>query len=514
MTAALVRNTLLGSASGAAATLATFGCGVAVARMLGPEAGGTVAYILWCTAVAVSLSDLGIGMVLQRFVPEFEARGRKDEARRLIGSLAVARMISTAAGVGIVLLWLTNRGEAAAGASASAEWSDTWLVALLLFAVVVQSLSSLHAAYLKGRQRFDTLARLVTIGAAFQIVGVILGAWTAGIVGALFGYTLPALLLAIPSLRLARLNSISSTGITRPIVRFALASWLAGVVGGLVWGRSEIFFLDAFVSAREVGLFAAAATLTGLATAAPTLLTSALLPFFSEQHGREERGRMQSVYSGAIGLSALLVLPACFGLAAIAPVLIPLLLGPEFADAVAPAIILLIAAAIGVLGSANAPIIYGVGKSRILLDSNLAGLIAMVLLSLILIPRWGMLGAAWTRVIVQFGVVAIETWYVSSRLRFAVPWAALGKLALAAGLAGAGAHMAVALIGGAASLLLAIPAGLALFLLAIRAFDMTGSIDPELLQQAFSTAPQRGRALLIGLSRLLSPRSVVRTPND
>ncbi len=513
MTGRLVRNTLLGSASGAATTLATFGCGVAVARLLGPEAGGAVAYVLWCTAVAVSLSDLGIGMVLQRFVPELEARGREDEARRLIGSLAAARMISTAAGAGIVLLWLTNRGDVA-GSSASADWSDPWLVALLLFAVVVQSMSSLYAAYLKGRQRFDTLARLVSIGAALQIAGVILGAWIAGVVGALAGYVLPAMLLAIPSLRLVRLNSISSTAITRPIVRFAVASWLAGVVGGLVWGRSEIFFLEAFASAREVGLFAAAAMLTGVATAVPTLLTSALLPFFSEQHGREERGRMQSVYSGAIGISALLVLPACFGLAAIAPVLVPLLLGQEFAEAVAPTIVLLLAAAIGVLGSANAPIIYGVGKSRILLDSNLAGLIAMVLLSVIMIPRWGMLGAAWTRVIVQLGVVVIETWYVSGRLRFAVPWAALGKLALAAGLAGAGAHLAVALVGGPVSLVLAIPAGLALFLLAIRAFDMAGGVDPELLRLAVSAAPPPARAPIAGILSFLSPGDAVRTPHD
>src|SRR4051794_6814220 len=106
MAGALVRNTFFGFVSGGAGQGAGFIGAVVAARLLGPEGAGVIAYAAWCITVAATIADLGIRLVLQRFVPNLRAEGKHDVAERLIGTSVRLSVLAMIAGTLPLFGWL------------------------------------------------------------------------------------------------------------------------------------------------------------------------------------------------------------------------------------------------------------------------------------------------------------------------------------------------------------------------------------------------------------------------
>lgn len=493
MSPSFVRNTLLGFGSGASVALAGFIGNAITARLLGPDQLGVLAYVVWCVTLASMLAGLGISIVQQRFIPNLRAEGRNAEADGLIG--ATTRWSVGAAVVGALLLFAylfwPGRGTTD-GASAS---SHDVVVALAVTWFICWKLADLYLFYLRGEQRFGELARLSGVSALLKLVVIGLGAWLFGIPGALAGYVAGNLLPAAKAFGLLGTKPVVSQALRRQVVRFALPSWATAVIGGLVFGRTEIVFLEHYTGLAAVGLFAAAATIAEVAVQLPPLLLSALLPRFSEQYGLGAHEHMQRLYRTITALLALVIVPLCLGLAAIAPVLVPVFFGAEFADAGPVASVLLIAAAVSSLGVTTFYLLQSIGKTGFLLVSNGIGLVGTVALGFLLIPHFGLMGAAWSRGAVQVMVVLIETWYVTRRLGISPPYRALGAITLAAVAQGAVAYAIGAELGGALSLFVSLPAAVVVYLVVLRLLSVATLIDQGLMNRLVDKAPQRFRGL-------------------
>ena len=498
MSSSFARNTFLGFASGGAVAMAGFIGNAIAARLLGPDNLGVFAYVVWCVTIASIIASLGIGIVQQRFIPNLRAEGRNDEADGLIG--ATTRLSTLAAIVGGLLLfaYLYWPGRDATGGTP--ETSRNVVIAVALVWFISWRMAEVYQFYLRGEQRFGELARLSAISALLKLAVIALGSLLFGIPGALAGFIAGNLLPASRIFRLLRIKPVVGQVLRREVVRFALASWATGVLGGLVFGRTEIVFLEHYTGIGAVGFFAAAATVAEMAIQLPPLLLSALLPRFSEQHGLGAQDDMRRLYRTMTALIAMVIVPLCLGLAAIAPVLVPLFFGNEFTDAVPVASVLLIAAAVSSLGVTTFYLLQSVGKTALLLLSNGLGLAGTIALGFLLVPRLGLMGAAWSRGIVQVSVVLIETWYITSKLRIYPPYRALGAISLASVVQGLVAYFVVMELGGAISLLVAIPAAVVAYLVALRLLAVTRMVDPRLINRLISRAPHRIRPLI---SRIL-----------
>lgn len=494
MSPSFARNTLLGFSSGAAVALAGFIGNAITARLLGPDNLGVFAYVVFCVTIGSMIAGLGIGTVQQRFIPNLRAEGRDDEADGLIG--ATTRLSTAAAILGAVVLFAYLFWPARGAIEGPSETTRTVVIGLALVWFISWRLAEVYQFYLRGEQRFGELARLSGYSALIKLAVMAVGAWLFGIPGALAGFIAANLLPASRIFRLLRVKPHVGPQLRSQVTRFALASWATAVLGGLVFGRTEILFLEHYTDLGAVGLFAAAVTVAEMAVQLPPLLLSALLPRFSEQHGLGARDEMHRLYRTMTALIAMLIVPLCFGLAAIAPVLVPLLFGAQFADAAAVASVLLIAAAVSSLGVTTFYLLQSIGKTGFLLMSNGVGLIGTIALGFLLVPRYGLIGAAWSRGIVQVTVVLIETWYVTRRLNISPPYRALGAIALAAAAQAAVAYFAVAELGGAVSLLVAIPAAIVVYLIALRVFRVSSMVDPALVHRVIERLPQRFRPLL------------------
>jgi O-antigen/teichoic acid export membrane protein len=503
MSPSFARNTLLGFTSGAAVALAGFIGNAITARILGPDSLGVLAYVVWCVTTASMVAGLGISVVQQRFIPNLRAEGKGGEAEGLIG--ATTRLSMVAAIVGSLLLFAYLYWPGKNATEGPSHISRSVVIALAVIWFILWKMNDVYLFYLRGEQRFGELARLSGFSAFFKLAVLALGAWLFGIPGAIAGYIAGNILPAIRMFRLLRTKPSVGQALRRQVIRFAVPTWATAVIGGLVFGRTEIVFLQHYTGIGAVGLFAAAATVAEMAVQLPPLLLSALLPRFSEQFGLGAHDHMQRLYRTMTALLALVIVPLCVGLAAIAPVLVPLFFGAEFADAAPVASVLLIAAAVSSLGVTTFYLLQSMGKTGFLLMSNGVGLVGTIALGFLLVPHFGLLGAAWSRGIVQVTVVLIETWYVTKRLGIAPPYRALGAITLASVAQGAVAYVVSTELGGAISLVVSIPAAIVIYLIALRLLAVMPMVDPELTNRLVERAPLRLRPLICRILKLQSP---------
>jgi O-antigen/teichoic acid export membrane protein len=150
-------------------------------------------------------------------------------------------------------------------------------------------------------------------------------------------------------------------------------------------------------------------------------------------------------------------------------------------------------------------LLQSVGKTGFLLMSNGVGLVGTIALGFILVPHFGLLGAAWSRGIVQVTVVLIETWYVTRRLGIPPPYRALGAITLASVAQGAVAYVITTELGGAISLLVSIPAAAVVYLVALRLLGVMPMVDPELTGRLVEKAPHQMRPLICRVLNVPSP---------
>ncbi len=159
--------------------------------------------------------------------------------------------------------------------------------------------------------------------------------------------------------------------------------------------RSVNFLIGRISGTGALGLFSLAYDLGTMANtnlAAP--IERALLPGYARMATGLDT--LRASYLATSGLTALLIVPFAVGIAAAAPLLVPVLFGPKWLTAIPLLRVIAVASSISLLGAGSASICLSLGRPRLLVW--LAGSYVIVLLvSLaLLLPAFGPLGAAWS----------------------------------------------------------------------------------------------------------------------
>jgi O-antigen/teichoic acid export membrane protein len=466
-------NSILGALAGSSITLGSFLSGVIVARALGVEGSGAVAYAVWLVLMIAPVIDIGMPSAAVRYVSEIRGRGRNDDAERLSGHLvrvlAVPVIIAICVIIAIAFLsgrsqhaWLPRAGDPAGFFGFEAAGM------LIAFYVAAQVFASYNYAYLRGVQDFDTVARFAAGSLALQLVCVAAGSTYFGIAGAVAGYMAGQILPAVATLRLLRRSGPLDRELQERVGRYSRYAWAANVANAFVWSRLEVFFLERYWGNEAVAMFTVGLALTALAAQGPMLLTTGLLSFLSEKHGRSEIEAMKEAFATSTRILAALAFPACLGMAAIMPVLLPLIYGKAFAPAVPAAILLACAAAISVTSIVATNLVQAVERSEFIFFSSVFGALLAVLAGFLLVPSFGVMGAAVSRTAIQATIVAVGLWFVARHLGYPPPLASLGRLLLAALIAASSAVVCVVAIDHPFSILIAIPTAMGIYITALR----------------------------------------------
>jgi len=474
------QNSSYGAIAGLCNALGSLLTGIIVAHSLGVENTGVIAFALWIAMFAAAVADLGIQATLARYLPELIASDRPRDADRLAAYLQRRIALSCCAALALFIcygVWDWRTGRAG-----SAVWG------LIGVACALQALAGFTYGYLRGIQRFHHVALTTAVSLGVQLVLVAVGSLTFGIPGALVGYCAGSAVPAALALRSVHGIGPLASDIRVRAWRYALYAWAGALSSTLVWSRAEVFFLNRSTGSAAVGLFTVGVTLANLASQGPMLLTAGLLPYFAQRFGKGAFAEMGEAYAAATRMLAFLVFPACFGMAAVLPVLLPMLYGQDFAGAIPAASILLVGAGIGSAAFVGSSLVMAVDRSDFIFLSGLLAAALTVIAGFTVIPASGLMGAACARAAIQVAVVAFGSWFIYFRLRFPLPFAALAKLLLAALSCGAAARLCL-LVTSPASLPAAILSGGVVYLVTVRALRALPASDIERLRAVVRPLP-------------------------
>jgi PST family polysaccharide transporter len=330
------------------AEVLSIGVFMVLSRQLSPQAFGLV-------ALATVVIDFARRFVDQGFAEAVVQRGEVERSH-----------LDTAFWTGLVTGGVMAGGLALLAEPIAAAFGESELAPVLRWlslAFVVRGLSSTQQAILVRSLRFKQLAArtlVAELGAGIVAITLALNGWgvwslvaqqlTAGILGVI---TLWAVAKWRPGLdfRWAHFRELSLFGVS--IVGFKLMNVLSQRVDALLIGS--------FLGTVALGYYSVATRIFHAITKVlGGVLAAVAFPVFSRL--QDDRERMQRAYYEATQLTALIALPAFFGLAAIAPDAIPWAFGAQWAPSVP---VMQVLAGVGVLQSltrVNGSLIKAAGK--------------------------------------------------------------------------------------------------------------------------------------------------------
>lgn len=482
-------NSIMNAAAGMILLVTGFLSALVIARVLGPEANGTIAYVLWLVTTGSLIAELGTGITLLRILPQLKVRGFEAARRRgFAASLLRPVMLST-----VTLLIVSVAFYHTTGVSYLNSPPQIILIIAILF--FIQSIGSFSKNYFTGEQNFVAYSRLTSAASVVQLLGVTIGALFAGLPGALIGYIAAQLIPFAVAVKIS-LTPRDNCGIDR---RYLISSSsvlvVEFVVSAVFLTRPELFFLQHFQGVEAVGFYAVALSLSNLALQLPIQLTGSLLPFYAEKREQGDGTMPQPVFEGVVRNLSYITLPMCFGLAAISGSLVTSLYGEAFRSSGPIVAALSLGAPIFVFLQVCTQYLLSMEGARARLVIAVIGSVVMVMGSVIVIPVWGGLGAA----IIRNCVFAIMVICTVRMLRFQhalVPmYAVVARVALSSAASGGAAWIVSDHIGGASGIIFAVIAGGLVYLAALRILRVVPDEDALVMQNLISKLPAPARAI-------------------
>ncbi|MDZ7619853.1 MAG: oligosaccharide flippase family protein, partial [Patescibacteria group bacterium] len=456
---------------------------IIIARQLGPEGTGRIAYLVWLIEIANLLVCFGLPSSFTRFVAELHGRGEHDTAAGFARWVFVRYLALMSLGsliVGTLVMLSPQSGDFES------------LLPLLMILFVARGLETINAADLAGKQQFDRLAQVNVVTAAALVLGVAAGALWFGLAGVLYGYIGSALIPAAYSFTILRGSGPRQPlagELRRRVWSFSFHIWLAMVAATFVWSRMEIYFLERYWDVREVAMFAVGLTFTVMIHQIAMMFSGAFMAHFSNMAGSEGHDVIRRQYQTATRLISLVILPIAFGGAGIMPALLPLLFGADFAPAVPVAMVLTATSAFA-FALVGTNLIYARECSRFIAASSILGVILSVTAGFWVVGSFGAWGAAWSRVFVQGSAVALSLWYIACRLDCRCPVGTLMRTAASAAACGFVAWGIVRLaFPPMVSVCLAVVLGVAVYAAGVKLLRVLGPEEIRQLRRVVNRLP-------------------------
>jgi O-antigen/teichoic acid export membrane protein len=353
---------------------------VVIARSLQPEGRGTYYVIVTVAATALSLGHLSVEQS-QVWLWTGPDNRHAVAANSVVLGLSVGAASALAAAV--VLLAIGPGRLPAAGHPLLAI-----ALAAIPFSMVVLYLNSVQML----RARLDVVNRGLLLAATVQC-GLLLSVGAAGRLSVAWVVGIWALSAGLPLLVLMPGSGVRIANRDWSLARLALGRGLRYHVGSaslFLLFRVDVFILNGLASAAAVGIYSLAVAVAELTRLVTDSIAQVVLP----QQAESVRDRAVAITIRATRVTTLVALGLVGLMSSTAPLLVPAVYGSAFSASVSP--LLGLAPGLFALGATRAIGAYLLRLDRPLLGSAIvvASLLLNVVLNLVLIPSYGVTGAA------------------------------------------------------------------------------------------------------------------------
>ncbi|WP_255149714.1 flippase [Halorarius halobius] len=366
---------------------------IIIAQELERVSYGTVSLGIITAAIVSTLVMLGLNTGIGRYLPRYDT----PEERRgvLVSGFEVAIPLSVAAGAAIVL-----------GAPLLAEvFNDQSLVVVFrIFGVAVPfgTVMKLALGSIQGLQ--DSVPRIVVQNITFPVtrfvgiaIAILLGA---GVFGVSIAYVLSYVFAAAAGVYFlatrTRLfdRSVEAVRMRRELLVFSLPLVVTAAMS-IVLSDIDMYMLGILRGPAVVADYNVIYPLAQLLTAALGAFGFLFMPAVSELDAEGERDQLKRLYQVATKWIVVATLPVFLVFVFFPDRVIPLTFGAKYAQAAPSLAVLATGFFIHTAFGLNKGALTSLGHTRLIMYDDIVGAAVNVALNLVLIPLYGLWGAAW-----------------------------------------------------------------------------------------------------------------------
>lgn len=385
-------------------------------RTLGASDYGVLSIALAASGIAMAINP-AIATTTTKFVAE--AAGREGAAPTRVSGIVTAALFAVilidVVILGCVLVWRKGLSDWIFGSSISYHGKETVLL-LAMVAVAIQQIDAVMGAAIRGLERFRRQA-LVELGLrGFLTLVVAAVAWATGSVAAVLAAQclVFALFVLLRSFALRtllpdrRLLVYSTRSQVVSLLRYGGWMWLSAVAG-VTYTSGDRIIVGRVLGAAAAGEYSVYVQLTQIIHFVPSNLFAFSLPAFSRSSAAgflsgETKHAYRSYLLGisATGFGIGLILLMCW------PFLMRIFASPHL-NADGPTLAILLLSANFLLLSVTAIPYYlllAMGRSRLVSLTTSIWMCVALLLMVVLIPRYGLAGAAGARLAYGLGTLS------------------------------------------------------------------------------------------------------------
>lgn len=402
--------------------LASYGYKIAIAKYFGSEIYGLFSLAIIVIGIITSVAALGLGEGIIRYVSYYRGKKRFEAINILINKsrnlFLITAVLST---IGLIL--------AAPFISDKIFHSESFtpLIIGMAFAIPFILLSNIYLGVLRGFEKIKTYSALINIyqNSARLILIILFLMMGFGILSISLSYVLTFAGLLLLSWYYSRKNfdkeEIKENNKGKKILSNAMAySWpllFTGVLyNAFYW--TDSLLLGYFDSVEIVGLYNAAITITSLFGIAPDLFMQMFFPLISFKYSQGKKELIAQLTRQVVKWIYILNI-AVFLLVFFFPEhILKILFGTEFIAASGTLRLLSIGALFsGTIGLAT-NLLSIKGKTKTVLVDFIIFTTFNLLLNILLIPKYGMAGAALTTIFTQAAFLITAFYQIKRAYKF------------------------------------------------------------------------------------------------
>lgn len=395
-------------ARGVLFSYASLGVGLVSMLVLTPivlRAVGATAYGVWVIWGSIfgyfALLDFGTNTATVRYTAEYRATGRATELGRLLSTvLAFVLMVD----LGILVVCLALLPVVPGLFGLPPDLVPNGQVAFLIMGVNVALalVAGVFASAVYGFERVDlfkTCALAQTIVSfALSVLFMRAGLGLVGLALAALASTAVAAALAVAFLRRQAPGLVVSVRLADRellgrIVPYSARTFVLAVTSRVLY-YTDYLVIGAFLGPAHVARYEIAYKLCFLSTHLFSVVSTTLFPRFSGAFAAGDRGRLGEAYLRMAKISLLIVTPLSLFLAVSGPGVIELWVGAENFVGVDVLLVLVAMNVFHAIGTPAAMALQSTGRNRELVYSEVLNAILNLVLSILLVRRWGVVGAA------------------------------------------------------------------------------------------------------------------------
>lgn len=423
---------------------------VLMARLLGPEGYGLVGLTLPFQGIFQILSAGGLPPAIAKYVSQHHALGEDQMARQVVFT-SLKLMMFLGIFFSLVMFF--------AAPILANEFFHKPLLAYPLQAVaLITPFSVIVGAFRGAFQGLYKMEYIVATRAVEQIFMIVFAVVLVSIgfyaAGAVIGTALGFLASAISAVIIFRKylykylpkpdpeNKFSfrqELGLMKTLLKFSIPVIITALSEMAIYDVS-IFVIGYFMATKFASYYTTADPIARLPLVISLSVATAVLPAASEAFSLKNKELLATYVIQSYRIVILTVFPLCVGIALFSLPLMDLLFGSAYVMGAGALSILVMGMAFYSLFMTSSSIAQGIGYPRLPMYVLLGGTGINIALNVILVPIFGIEGAAWATTISAFMIMMVILWKTFSLTQIKPPYLSFLKITLASLIMGLGIY--------------------------------------------------------------------------